>query len=295
MASVSVSTGVMNSLLEKLNSLPCEENYNLKGVRNELVLLKSQLSELNILLEVLAEMDEPAPLAEKWMSQVKELTYDVEDYIDDLSCQGHYYGKVLFARWIAQYISMFIVHSHANQRIQQLTIAIVDAIHQHKRYKLDCSLASPSLCLDTRLPVLFVDSAGLVGIEGPKNKLIKLLMNVHAEQGLKVLSIVGFGGLGKTALANEVYHELGEQFEYRVFVSVTQRPQIAVLLRNMLSQLGEQKSAESNDVQYLISKLREHLNNKRYILSIMLSVITVFFHLIKHAARPMSHKPAGTV
>uniref|UniRef100_A0A0E0HZV2 AAA+ ATPase domain-containing protein n=1 Tax=Oryza nivara TaxID=4536 RepID=A0A0E0HZV2_ORYNI len=193
MASVSVSTGVMNSLLEKLNSLPCEENYNLKGVRNELVLLKSQLSELNILLEVLAEMDEPAPLAEKWMSQVKELTYDVEDYIDDLSCQ-----------------------------------------------------------------------AGLVGIEGPKNKLIKLLMNVHAEQGLKVLSIVGFGGLGKTALANEVYHELGEQFEYRVFVSVTQRPQIAVLLRNMLSQLGEQKSAESNDVQYLISKLREHLNNKRY-------------------------------
>uniref|UniRef100_A0A0E0HZV4 Uncharacterized protein n=1 Tax=Oryza nivara TaxID=4536 RepID=A0A0E0HZV4_ORYNI len=171
MASVSVSTGVMNSLLEKLNSLPCEENYNLKGVRNELVLLKSQLSELNILLEVLAEMDEPAPLAEKWMSQVKELTYDVEDYIDDLSCQ---------------------------------------------------------------------------------------------EQGLKVLSIVGFGGLGKTALANEVYHELGEQFEYRVFVSVTQRPQIAVLLRNMLSQLGEQKSAESNDVQYLISKLREHLNNKRY-------------------------------
>uniref|UniRef100_A0A0E0HZV6 AAA+ ATPase domain-containing protein n=1 Tax=Oryza nivara TaxID=4536 RepID=A0A0E0HZV6_ORYNI len=264
MASVSVSTGVMNSLLEKLNSLPCEENYNLKGVRNELVLLKSQLSELNILLEVLAEMDEPAPLAEKWMSQVKELTYDVEDYIDDLSCQGHYYGKVLFARWIAQYISMFIVHSHANQRIQQLTIAIVDAIHQHKRYKLDCSLASPSLCLDTRLPVLFVDSAGLVGIEGPKNKLIKLLMNVHAEQGLKVLSIVGFGGLGKTALANEVYHELGEQFEYRVFVSVTQRPQIAVLLRNMLSQLGEQKSAESNDVQYLISKLREHLNNKRY-------------------------------
>lgn len=294
MASVSVSTGVMNSLLEKLNSLPCEENYNLKGVRNELVLLKSQLSELNILLEVLAEMDEPAPLAEKWMSQVKELTYDVEDYIDDLSCQGHYMVRFCSLDGLLN-TSVCLSNTHANQRIQQLTIAIVDAIHQHKRYKLDCSLASPSLCLDTRLPVLFVDSAGLVGIEGPKNKLIKLLMNVHAEQGLKVLSIVGFGGLGKTALANEVYHELGEQFEYRVFVSVTQRPQIAVLLRNMLSQLGEQKSAESNDVQYLISKLREHLNNKRYILSIMLSVITVFFHLIKHAARPMSHKPAGTV
>lgn len=294
MASVSVSTGVMNSLLEKLNSLPCEENYNLKGVRNELVLLKSQLSELNILLEVLAEMDEPAPLAEKWMSQVKELTYDVEDYIDDLSCQGHYMVRFCSLDGLLN-TSVCLSNTQANQRIQQLTIAIVDAIHQHKRYKLDCSLASPSLCLDTRLPVLFVDSAGLVGIEGPKNKLIKLLMNVHAEQGLKVLSIVGFGGLGKTALANEVYHELGEQFEYRVFVSVTQRPQIAVLLRNMLSQLGEQKSAESNDVQYLISKLREHLNNKRYILSIMLSVITVFFHLIKHAARPMSHKPAGTV
>jgi hypothetical protein len=52
--------------------------------------------------------------------------------------------------------------------------------------------------------------AHLVGIDGPRDELIQLVVgedNVSA-QHLKVIAIVGFGGLGKTTLANEIYRKL---------------------------------------------------------------------------------------
>jgi DNA-binding transcriptional regulator WhiA len=62
-------------------------------------------------------------------------------------------------------------------------------------------------------------------MDDPRDELIQLMSEdgVLADQ-LKVLSIVGFGGLGKTKLANEIYCKLKGKFQCRVFVSVSQKP-----------------------------------------------------------------------
>jgi molybdopterin-guanine dinucleotide biosynthesis protein len=44
--------------------------------------------------------------------------------------------------------------------------------------------------------------------------------SVSARQ-LKVFSVVGFGGLGKTTLANVIYRKLEGQFQYRAIISVS--------------------------------------------------------------------------
>jgi CO dehydrogenase nickel-insertion accessory protein CooC1 len=80
---------------------------------------------------------------------------------------------------------------------------------------------------------------------------------------LKVMAIVGCGGLGKTTLANEVYRNVAEKFDCKSFISVSQKPEMIGLLNSMLSQLGRGTCSHASQVQDLINNLRGHLHDKR--------------------------------
>ncbi|XP_034603894.1 disease resistance protein RGA5 isoform X2 [Setaria viridis] len=99
-------------------------------------------------------------------------------------------------------------------------------------------------------------------MDGPRNELVELLLDEG--QRLRVVSVVGIGGLGKTTLANEVYKRIGDKFDCQAFVSVSQRPDMTRILANMFSQLGQEPPSQPSEVQNLINDLRKHLQDKRY-------------------------------
>uniref|UniRef100_A0A0D9WHQ9 NB-ARC domain-containing protein n=1 Tax=Leersia perrieri TaxID=77586 RepID=A0A0D9WHQ9_9ORYZ len=76
------------------------------------------------------------------------------------------------------------------------------------------------------------------------------------EKQLKVVSIVGVGGVGKTTLANELYRKLGRQFECRAFVRSSQKIDMRRLLISMLSQLRLQQPPDNWRLHSLISSIR---------------------------------------
>jgi predicted ATPase len=148
--------------------------------------------------------------------------------------------------------------------IQQIKTCVMEVSHRRKRYKIDVSISgSKYVPVDPRLHALYADENGLVGIDGSRNQLVKWLLD--EDQQLRVVSIVGIGGLGKTTLTNEVYKRIGEKFDCQAFVSVSQRPDLTRILTNMFSQLGQQPPSQPSEVQNLINVLREHLQDKRYL------------------------------
>jgi len=81
-------------------------------------------------------------------------------------------------------------------------------------------------------------------------------------QDLRVVSIVGFGGLGKTTLAKEVYDKLRPSFGCKAFVSVSQRPEMKMLLKNLVKEISGQ-GVHTYEPKEIIDNLRTYLKDKR--------------------------------
>jgi Holliday junction resolvasome RuvABC ATP-dependent DNA helicase subunit len=126
---------------------------------------------------------------------------------------------------------------------------------------------STATAIDLRLPSLYAEPEGLVGIDRQKDDLTRMVMEGEGTsvELLKVIPIVGPGGLGKTMLANEVYRELEGNFQCRAFVSLSQQPDTKKILRNILSHVSQKECAnmEMWDEEKLINSIREFLKNKR--------------------------------
>jgi ABC-type glutathione transport system ATPase component len=85
----------------------------------------------------------------------------------------------------------------------------------------------------------------------------------------KILSIVGFGGLGKTTLAKAVYDKLHKGFDCTAFVPVSRNPDVKKVFKKLLYELDNQMYNSLNlsdlDESQLIQQLRRSLGTKRYV------------------------------
>jgi len=132
------------------------------------------------------------------------------------------------------------------------------------RYKINGHQLAKPVLVDPRLLAQYEKTTELVGISEARDGLIKMLMvegNQESKKQEKIVSIVGFGGLGKTTLANVVYENLRAQFDCSAFVPVSQTPDMEKLFNNLLYQLGKRNNASINNA---IDELREFLQEKRY-------------------------------
>jgi len=269
----SALTGVMTSVIGKLRALLGEEYTMLTGMKKEVNFLKDELSSINALLQRLAGIDSDLDVQTKeWRRQVQEMSYDIEDCIDDFMHRTGHNAMVnssgLVHRFVRQLKVLRVRHQIASQ-IKELKARVEDANKRRMRYRFDerAFQSSPTTAIDLRLPSLYAEPDGLIGIDKPRDDLISLLMEGEGSsvQHLKVISVVGPGGLGKTTLAGQVYRKLEGQFQCQAFVSLSQQPDVKKILRNILCQVSQQEylNMEIWDEEKFINAIRDFLQSKR--------------------------------
>lgn len=267
----SAVTGAMRTLLPKLGAL-LERKYKLSdGVKKEIASLRDEMSSMRALLVklALAEADggELDVQDRVWRDEVRELSYEMEDcvdaFTDDLGSGG--------ARaWLLNGLMTLKARYRIAHWIEELKSRVVEVNNHHNRYKLGdrvgTSCRSP-VAIDPRLYALHTKAASLVGIDGPKEKVIDLLLGQEEDgnhRALKVVAITGFGGIGKTTLASQVRDKIKGQFDRTAFVSVSQNPSMIEILSDIVSQIGGFLYSSLNDVPRLIEELKDSLYRKRY-------------------------------
>ncbi|CAL4891456.1 unnamed protein product [Urochloa decumbens] len=276
-----IAARALSSLLPKLGTLLSEEFKLQKGVRGEIMFLKAELEIIQASLEKVSRLPahQVEDLVKIWARDVKELSYDIEDQIEafmvDVDARA-FAEPQGFRHFIETSISL-LTRAKTRRRIAIEFKDIKSRVHQvaerRKRYRFQdvVIVAQPEVVaaarsytsvIDPRLLALYEDVARLVGIERPSEKLINLI--TQGEQRLKVVSIVGVGGLGKTTLANSVYQRLKEQFQCHALVSVSLKPDIRNILSSILRQISK-KDAGEKEPHELIDEIRRFLMNKRYL------------------------------
>jgi disease resistance protein RPM1 len=144
---------------------------------------------------------------------------------------------------------------------------------RHERYKADGVFANLAAAtritpVDPLLVALYEDKQRIVGIENASDELIEKFCFTDASKQPKILSIVGFGGLGKTTLAKAIYDKVRSDFDCTAFVSVSRSPDIKKVFKDLMFEVDKQKymslSGATLDEKQLIDQLQESLGAKRY-------------------------------
>ncbi|XP_010239067.1 putative disease resistance RPP13-like protein 3 [Brachypodium distachyon] len=243
-------------------------------VKERVGLLKDDLEEIVAYLENLSEVEDPPLTARCWMKEVRELSYDIEDYMDKFITRPR--KNVKSSKLVAETRHVKITplpkrvnrHQKIVNTVSDFRVFVREAIERHERYDLDCrSLRRRCVSVGPMLQRAPFEEIFDVIIDDWRSEFISSLAN-NRDQQLKVVSLVGSGCLGKTTLARVFYKNFGGQYDCRAFVRVSQKPDMKRVFRDILWQLQRQQPPQDCKQLELIDSIRKHLQDKRYLLII---------------------------
>uniref|UniRef100_A0A453QAE0 NB-ARC domain-containing protein n=1 Tax=Aegilops tauschii subsp. strangulata TaxID=200361 RepID=A0A453QAE0_AEGTS len=199
----------------------------------------------------------------KWQKQIEYAAPDVSGHVISKIIRVDVIRAPRKLEWYQQMV----------EKVSEFRIYAREAIRRYERYWLHCCRTSAARRFSAIGPIMPMPPlpcektcSGLV-IDGRMSKFINSLAN-DTDQQLKVVSIHGFGCLGRTMLAKVLYNKIGRKFHCRAFVRVSKKPDMKRLFRDMLSQFQRKQPQASQDASDELRITAENISNclhgKRY-------------------------------
>ncbi|XP_059311534.1 disease resistance protein RPM1-like isoform X2 [Lycium ferocissimum] len=248
---VEMADYVVVFVLDKITNLLAEEAILLQGVKHDIQYIKDELERMIAFLGVADAFEDGDAEVKVWVRQVRDVAHDIEDVLDEsivLSYDHHFHGSCCFiAKLVFSIRNIKSRHKlvFETQSIRSRVCNIAEG-HQRYRYKFyvpeqgssnnhACDTAN-----DRRGDALLLEEAELVGIENPRQQLIGWLM--EDDPRLKVVSVVGMGGSGKTTLVKKVYEDAAvkKNFNSLAWITVSQSFKVEEVLKDMIQQLYDE-------------------------------------------------------
>ncbi|RDX61736.1 Disease resistance protein RPM1, partial [Mucuna pruriens] len=276
---------------EKLLPLIRDEAYLLWDMPKEFREIKDELEYIEAFLmdadkRAADEGDNMKEGIRIWVNQLREASFRIEDVIDEymiyVEQQPHDSRCTALLCEIIHFIETLMPRHRIASEIQQIKSFVQGIKQKVKDYQFQIQ---PSFeqgqnshrgnqsvqWHDPRMASRYLDEAGVVGIEGPRDELIGWLVDGVAERN--VISVVGMGGLGKTTLVNRVFNnqKVIQHFDSHAWITVSQSYTVEGLMRDLLKKLcKEKREAPPQDISEmnrdsLIEEVRNYLKKKRYV------------------------------
>jgi hypothetical protein len=282
-----IAMGAIGPLLPKIGDLLAGEFTLEKRVRKGIESLLTELTLIHAALRKVAKVP-PEQLDEGvkiWAGNVKELSYRMEEIVDAFMIHMEDRGeRTIPKNRVKKLHKETIMFFQKRKDLHRISDALEDVVDQAKqlaalrqRYEQDIryiggdvSAGPVRASVDPRVMALYTDVTELVGIEETQDELVNILLDSDdwSKHPLKIVSIVGFGGLGKTTLAKLAHDKIKVQFDCDAFVSISRNPDMKKVFKDILYELDKNRYATianpEMDERQLIDTLIDFLTNKRW-------------------------------
>ncbi|KAL0007253.1 hypothetical protein SO802_008755 [Lithocarpus litseifolius] len=256
------------NVLQLLGSIIVEEVKLASSVETEIENLTNTVSTIRAVLLDAEKQSSHSHQIKDWLNKLKDVLHDADDLLDDFSTQ------VMCRKVMTKKVRLFSSSSnplafspkmgHEIKAIREKLNAIAK---DKEAFHFSQSLVEPQVMTrGDRETYSFVLEDEVIGREDDKKEIMERLFDDNVVENISIIPIVGFGGLGKTTLAQLVYNDenVQKKFEIKLWVCISDIFDVQRIVKEILKQLTKEKQEES--LEMLQNQLREKLNGKKFLL-----------------------------
>ncbi|XLS63617.1 hypothetical protein HN51_023591 [Arachis hypogaea] len=276
MASVAVDSLIMKlaRLLNEEVTLLRDVRTKVEGVRDELCLIQAYLKDADAKADT---ADTSSHAVKVWVNQLRRASFRIEDAVDFyiIKLAPHPSQRRGMLCKFCLVITSVVPRHRITSEIVNVTASIRKLYEDKHALGLTPSSeqnVAERIRYDLRMGSHFIRDDELVGVDYAKNLLTDWL--IHGEARRTIISVVGEGGLGKTAIVRNLYNKHKEDFDCYAWITVShsfKEEHLQTIIQTLYENDGKKYPVEGIrekevDKCNLTQKLRDYLQGKSYMI-----------------------------
>ncbi|KAJ7955864.1 Disease resistance protein [Quillaja saponaria] len=253
---------VVSFVVDRLGDLLIQEAIFLYGVTGKVEQLQTQLRRMQSYLQDADRRQDEDESLRNWISEIREVAYDAEDAIETFALKAasrrSRVGVLNIIKRYATITKKFLEIHQVGSEVDAIIARIGNFTTSLETYGIKPERGEASSSAYGRQIVLrrsysHIVEGVIIGLEEDVNILVEQLVNTN--ESCRVVSVCGMGGLGKTTLAKNVYHnsDVRHHFESFAWAYISQQCQARDVWEGILFKL----ICPSKEQREEIASLRE--------------------------------------